>query len=317
VSDLSSINKPPPSVEQGQGTLPEKVPPGQISKEDAPGQAKKTQQTHATLLQGTHLNDPSQKPAQQFVDVMKTLIEEGYENYKVPQSDKGAGVFSDQKGQEYNEDMKFIRQFSRDLQQLVQDKGLSIRQALNRIKTEQGGQFWQRLQQILQKGMPLDRALMMQRNLKQPTGLEGKLSLVDKGGGLDGENLQNPGRAMLEMIQGEINPKGQMEHMLLALHLLVKDGMDKSSDKLLNYLRQRGGLSERELQYYLKQQGIVYWQGPMPRHERSKNLDSLWYALISLLVIPLSHLMGLGLGKAILLGMVVMMVVFLSTASRR
>jgi hypothetical protein len=253
--------------------------------------------------------DVTQNLANEFMNVFMTIVQEGYERYKVPQSDQGAETFSDERGREFQKDMQVIHEFIRQATYLVRNQGADISQMINRIKAEQGGAFWQRLQQTLEKGLPTSPEVFSQKIGVAETLEKQTQQATEMGKGkADSELIKaeqlNPGRAILELFKAETNPKTQIENMVLALQTLKRDGFEDSSRKLTFYLGRRWGMSDAEMKHFLGRYSIAHFQGPT-RKKEVKSFNG-WYPLIALSSIPLVMLLG-----AIILGVVVTAAVFL------
>jgi hypothetical protein len=227
----------------------------------------------------------------EFMNAFQSIFQEGYENYHVPQTSEGAGVFSDLPGKELQRDLQLIREFLREANRLVFQENMELPQMFRFIQTEQGGVFWQKVQQALLKGLPLPTELAGAREG------EGMGKGVAGMAGREGEKLAaelgqtQAGRAMLEMLRAEVNPRNSMEQMAMVLLLLKQDGLKDSSEKLVAYLRKRWDLSEEEMQRYMAHYGLVYYQGPMPKEQKTP--ANLWYLLWALLAVPAAMLVGM------------------------
>jgi hypothetical protein len=277
--------------------------------------------------QGAQLQTPSLNLPQEFVGVLNTIVKEGYETAKPPEAGKtgdqglasggqaGGEAALSQKAvtQEIQRDLQVIREFVRELNYLVEDQGVQIAQALNQIRVEQGGAFWQKVQEILQKGIPIEKTVLFQ-NLektlqelpKNPTaGPDLAKGMLGAGSGAEAAQ-KNPGKAILELLKGELNPQ-QKESFLMALQTLDKNGLPLSAQKLRSYLRRRGGLPEQDL-YFIENQRKEIFQGPMPREEIKP--VNWWYILLALGAFGTSVGLGLGIGEAVAIGGAVAVLMF-------
>ncbi|GEM_PF-2605083 len=232
--------------------------------------------------------------SQDFLQMMDSIVKEGYETAKPPEGgktgDQNSGNAQQNPSFPSQKELQLLREFMREANYLIQNQNMEVAQMLNTLKVEQGGAFWQKVQQMLQKGIPLHQAVVFQsldKNLqeisKQFLGMEGMVKMAATSGSMGaGEALQiQPGRALLEIMKAESNPQGAMDHYLVALQILLKDGMQGSAQKLLSYLRRRGGFKESEQAYFLGDQLRRDLVGPSsPREERS--MAHLWYILIAM-----------------------------------
>ena len=247
--------------------------------------------------------------AAEALNIFDTFFGESLENFQA----KGAGDSS----LTSNKELGTIREFSRELTRLVRDQGMTMAQALRMIKTMQGGSFWQRVQKILNQGQLFQQG-MPQKKPGEQTAQKGAAGPGGDGMANPGEaGLQNPGRAVLEMIQAESNPLGEVEHMALALLILKQEGMEKSSDKLMSHLRNRWGMSEDEMQKFLSKYPIAFFQGPMPR-KQEKEKATLWYLMAAVVSVPVSMSLGLNLVNALITGiMATVLLLALSLTTRK
>lgn len=266
-------------------------------------------QRAAQAQMGQAMTKEAEKPealAYEFLNLFESIFKEGYEGYKPPTVDEGAGVFSEFRGKEFQKDMQILRQFMREVKHLVSEEGVEPHQLIHYLKAEQGGKFWQRLEQALQKGILTQKSALPLKSEKDVLKAMKKSNQAGLGDpdqearlGLD-RSQQLPGRALLEILRAEANPKGQIEAMVLALQILKQDGLRQSSDKLVTYLRHRWGMSDEELRRFLRHYHIDYFQGPMPKEERVP--QHLWQIFIVLLSVPVALLLGLDLGDAAIVG---------------
>jgi len=255
------------------------------------------------------------KPMSLSVEVLttvETIVQEGFENYKVPQTSEGAGVYGDTR-KDFQKDLQVVREFLREATRLIKQQGMEVSQMIHWIKADQGGVLWQRLQQVLQKGLPNSEGEMDQSAGKMR--LEGRGAL---GSGLEKEKIgqgATPGKALLEILKGEGNPTNALESLMVALQMLKESGMQKSSDKLIGYLKRRYNLSDEDMHQLMQKYHIAYWQGPMPRGE--KEIANLWYPFLALLCTPIAMLCGVDFLKAGALGMTLTAVVFFAVQIRK
>jgi hypothetical protein len=312
----SAITRPPQQVTNAQPAPPTVNQPEATAKPAEPTKPEAPQHTGqsqlAALQPAPHLHDPHEGLAAEFLQVFDAVIQESYENYRAPRTDSGAGVFSDGRGDGFSgKDMQLIREFMREASHLVHEQAMDMAQVIRWIKTEQGGAFWQKLQQALQKGLPMQEAKSKNPEEKAAQKSAGAEGLGGEGEGPAGEKGQaNPGRALLEMIRAEANPKGQVENMIVALQLLKHDGLERSSGKLVAYLRNRWGMSEEEMRHFLGRHHIAYFQGPLLKIEKEKT-GNFWYALLAFASVPFAMLLGLSFINAVLAGGIVAVVLLI------
>ncbi len=302
----TEINPNPPTyqpVEQVRSTEPSKSPPEEAAKTQKPEAPPKTDLgAMSASMEGVKTQYKTESLPPQFINVVSSIIKEGYEDYSPPPIDQSAGVYADNLAQNFQKDLQVIHEFLRQAKYLIDGQNMDVAQMLHFLKSQQGGILWQKFQQILQRGLPVQEALLMQKLDKEAMGLREKMLGAQAGEiGEAAEKAarltqQTPGRALLEMFKAETNPKAQLENFLLALQMLKQDGMRNSSDKLVSYLRSRWGFSEKEMRRFLAQQQIAYFQGPMPMEERKS--ASPWWVLIAFLVIPIALAAGLNLLEA-------------------
>lgn len=252
----------------------------------------------------------------EFVQVFESIVQEGVEGYRTPQINPEGGAYTQDHGRGFTpKEQQVVREFLRQLEHLVGEQGLEFSHALHYLKAQQGGNLWQQLSQILQKGMkgmPGGMEGMTPEQMAAKLKAAGKLpGTLSEGEGPLKELPRGPGAALAEMIRAETNPKIHAEAMLAALAILKQDGMERSHRELTQYLRHRWGLSEREMQRFLRRYPVVYFQGPMPREEGHRNLNTPWYPLIALAVIPLAKWMGLDWGLSIFAGTLLAAMMFL------
>src|SRR5262249_28040504 len=156
--------------------------------------------------------------------------------------------------------------------------------------------FWQRLQQALMRGEAGSPGELLQKMQKEGVNAKGRvdaaeLALAGDKGTEAGKLLQNQaGRALMEMLKAESNPTNQLEHMLIAMAILQREGLKDSSQKMLSYLKNRYGMSDEEMNRFLAEHGFLpAYQGPMPRERPTeKTSGTIWYLLVSLVVVPIS-----------------------------
>jgi len=326
-TDLNSNQAPPAS---GMG----KTPADQSAQQNTQNQqavtdankaaeasAQQTQDATLVTKNATTINlqqlinptfDKPQYLSFEVLNTFQTIFQEGYENYKVPSSSQGAGVFGDTQNNQFQKDLQVVREFMREATRLVQQQGMEISQVIHWIKTDQGGLLWQRLQQVLQKPLPgtgVDLAGMSDGDKAK---LLAKLGFGDEGPARKalGEAGQAPGKAMLQILKAEANPTAALENLMAALAMLKENGLNQSSEKLLGYLKDRYDLSEEELQQLLGKFHIAYWQGPMPRVQ--KEAPNLWYPFLALLCTPVAMLLGADFFTAGSLGLALAVCLFIA-----
>src|SRR4030095_10197 len=179
---------------------------------------------------------------QEFMGVLDGIVQESYEVAKPPEGGKtndqgtggGTGQAGGQKtvGQEMQRDIQVMREFVREAKYMIANQGMEVAQMLNTMKVAQGGAFWSKVQQILQKGIPVDKQVLFQKLDKPVTELPKsmasgsqdaalKAALGQTQGAEAGDMaMMNPGQAILELLKAEANPAGQLEHFLAGLYIL-------------------------------------------------------------------------------------------------
>jgi hypothetical protein len=266
---------------------------------------------------------------QDFMGVLDNIVKEGYETAKPPEGGKTGdqgqdGATNTQKNmaQEMQRDLQTIREFVREAKYMVTNQGMEVAQMLNMMKVEQGGAFWQKIQQILQKGIPVEKQVLFQKLDKPVTELPKSLTSAPgsdaalkaaMGGATNLGDMakMTPGQAILELLKAEGNPTAQLEHFLAAMTILNRDGLQESAKKLRSYLRRRGDWTpEQEIRYFRgEDQKKEIFQGPMPREEfRPVNF---WYLLLAIGTFGASLGLGLNIMEAAVVGVFSALIMFL------
>lgn len=266
----------------------------QTQQDQAADQADHTQQAQTAaelqkLAQQQLMKAPDKPQAlsTEFMSAFETIFQEGYENYKVPQSSEGAQVFADLKGKEFQKDLSVIREFIREAKYLIGEQGMDMSQMFHWIRSEQGGQFWQKVQQALQHAMP---------GQVRPDAETAMLGAKPGGGALkDGdpdkiESSQHPGKAMLDLLKAESNPRSQFESYAAILLTLRQEGLKESSQRMANLLKRRWDLSDEDLNRMMAQYGMVYYQGGAPR-EKGPPVN-WWYFIGAVIAVPSAMVLG-------------------------
>jgi len=251
-----------------------------------------------------------------FMGVMDSIVKEGYETAKPPSSgktgDQDAQGSMGQKSttQDFQKDLTTLREFMREAKYMIENQGMNVAQMFNMVKVEQGGAFWQKLQQVLQKGVSSDTLLSKKGDPSEDAAFK---SLAT--GTAASESMKTPGKAILELMKAEVNPQTSMDNFLAALAILNKDGMKESAEKLRFYLRRRGGVPEEAIQYYFTQKKEIF-QGPFPKEPIQP--VNWWYILLAIGAFATSIGVGLNLWEAALMGIgVAALMFFLSFIYRR
>ena len=309
MGDMSVSNQRPPDVQQG--------PPSDTPAADN-SQAKQAQD--AQRAQAEQLKQNQQQQAKQdqpstmsfeFMTAFETIFQEGYENYRVPQSSQGAATNTETRGQDLQRDLQVIREFFREANRLMAGQKMEISQMIHALKAEQGGMFFNRLQQVLQKGIPVHQAVTFQKTDKDAGDIKHKFGSPEIPGAVGdraGEigklgQMARPGSAMLELLRAEANPTSQVEHAVLALQILQQDGMQDSSQKVIGYLKKRWGMTDEQMQRFLADHKIPFYLGPMPTADAAeKSRGNFWYILVALASVPVAVLVGLDFLWAVILG---------------
>jgi hypothetical protein len=320
----SKVNMPPvpnPSTDPNQAGGP-KPDDGSKATQQASDQAQqKAQQDNQRAQadsQARAATDAAQKASQQFsfdssgmslpkdfVGVMDSIMKEGYETAKSTTSGKAGDQDAEgtlgQKNlaQDMPKDLTTLREFMREAKYMIENQGMTVAQMFNTVKVEQGGAFWQKLQQVLQKGVPTDSLTLSKTEDSAETArMEAALKNL-AAGAVAAETMKTPGKAILELMRGEINPQNQVENFLAALQMLKKDGMNESAERLRSYLRKRGDVPEEAIQYYFTQKKEIF-QGPFPKEPIQP--VNWWYILLALGAFGISIGVGLNIWEALLMG---------------
>jgi hypothetical protein len=240
-----------------------------------------------------------------FMNVMDSIVKEGYETAKAPSSGKMGD--QDMQGnlgqknmtQDLQKDLTTLREFMREAKYLIDNQGMTVAQMFNMVKVEQGGAFWQKLQQVLQKGVPGDALLFSKKgDPADPAQMEAALKNLVASSEV-AEAMKTPGRAILELMKAEVNPQNQLANFLAALKILDKDGMSDSANRLRSYLRKRGDVPEEAIQYYFDQKKEIF-EGPFPKEPIQP--VNWWYILLALGAFGTSITVGLNLWESLLMG---------------
>ncbi len=325
---MPDVNAAPRAVQQASNTSVAAETSAANKAADQAQQNQQAQQVDAAADQAKI--EQSQKPdikmsglSTEFMSAFSSVVHEGYETTKVPQNDSSASTWSDNRGQENQRDLQVVREFVREANRLFADQKMEVSQMIHRIKADQGGVFWNKLQSVLQKGLSPQQAVVFQKLDKDAGDIKKKFGSpeipVGEKAGEAGKAVRNPaGQALAEMLKAEANPTTQIEHMLVALQILQREGMKDSSQKLLSYLKQRWGLSDDELQRFLADHNLPYYLGPMPRRERSEKVEgTFWYPLLALVAVPIGMLAGMDFVWALVLGVALTGFFLILTAQNR
>lgn len=295
-------------------------------------QAQKNQQAQqaqaaeqAKLEQMAQKTEKPQGLSFEFLNAFSTVVHEGFENYRVPQGSASSGAYGDGKGQEMQRELQVLREFVREANRMVLEQKMEMSQVLNQLKVQQGGAFWHKLQQILQKGIPAHQAVLFQRldkdagDIKHKFGAPEIPAAVGEKAGEAAKASGNPaGQALSEMLKAEANPTTQIEHMILALQILHREGLKDSSQKLLGYLKHRWGMSEEELRRFLSEHNLPYYLGPMPKKDlEEKAQGTFWYPVLALVAVPVGMLAGMDFVWASVLGIALLGFLLILTAQRK
>jgi hypothetical protein len=202
---------------------------------------------------------------------------------------------------------------------------MEISQMIHALKAEQGGMFYNRLQQVLQKGIPAHQQVVFQKTDKDAGDIKHKFgspeipgALGDKAGEIGKLGMARPGSAMLEMLRAEANPTSQVEHAVLALQILQQDGMQDSSQKVLSYLKKRWGLNDEQMQRFLADHKIPFYFGPTPLADAAeKSRGNFWYILVALASVPVAMLIGLDFLWAVIFGIALLGFGLILTAQKK
>lgn len=326
-----NVSNPRPSPEVQQAPPPQDTPASdQTQKADQAKQAQDVQRAQAEQLKQAQAQIKQEQPTStlsfEFMTAFETIFQEGYENYRVPQSSGGAATNNETRGQDLQRDMQVIREFFREANRLMAGQKMEISQMIHALKAEQGGMFYNRLQQVLQKGIPVHQQVVFQKTDKDAGDIKHKFGGPEIPGALGeraGEagklgRLGQPGSAMLEMLKAEANPTSQVEHAILALQILQRDGMQDSSQKLVSYLKKRWGMSDEQMQRFLADHKIPFYFGPTPLADAAeKSRGSFWYILVALASVPVAMLIGLDFLWAVIFGIALLGFSLILTAQKK
>ena len=328
MGDLNiSSQRPPPEVQPQAAPAPQdSAATDQAEKTQQAQEAQRAQADQAKQAQETKLEKPSTMSFE-FMGVFETVFQEGYENYKVPHSSESAAANTETRGQDLQRDMQVIREFFREANRIFAGQKMEISQMINHLKADQGGMFWNRLQQVLQKGIPTHQMVVFQKTEKDAGDIKHKfgspeipVKLGEKGAeaGKLGQ-LARPGSAMLELLKSESNPNTQIEHAILALQIMQKEGLQESSQKLMGYLKKRWGMTDEQMQRFLSDNKIPFYMGPMATlaDAGQRSRSSFWYLLPALASIPIAVLIGVDILWAAILGIALLGFSLILTAQRK
>ncbi len=191
---------------------------------------------------------------QDFLSLVESIAQEAYEAPKAQAGGKSGdqdtgNMAGKQNSGATQKDLQVLREFLRESNYLIRSQNMDVAQMLNTLKVQQGGLFWSRVQEMLQKGIPASQLVLFQnveKNLQEITkqfmGMEG-LSKMPQAPAKEG-NMMQPGRALLEILQAESNPVTAMDHYMTALQILMRDNLQDSAQKLVVYMKRRSGLSD-------------------------------------------------------------------------
>ncbi len=250
-------------------------------------------------LQNTQSQNSNATLSQEFMGVIDTLVQEGYETAKPIDTGK-SGDQGGSLSQDMKRDLQVIREFLREANYKVEQQSAETAQMLNMIKVELGGAFWQKLQQALQKTAGQDFVNFQKSELASQENAK-NASDIGKTANESRTDLQkNPGPIIAELLKAEGNPHGQNEHFLTALALLGREGMPLSTQKLISYLKRRGGLSEQEWQTCFSYVPQHYLAG-VARHEKNQSVN-WWYIFLALLCFGAFIVTGMGVLETLLVG---------------
>lgn len=299
------------------------------SAQQAADQAKQAQEAADAARKAAAMNQPKwDMPTttlqQDFMGVVDSIVKEGYQTAKPTESgqmgDQAQDGAASQRNmaQEMQRDQQVLREFIREANYLVGEKGMELSQMLNTIRVEQGGAFWQKVQQILQKGIPIEQAVIFQKAEKSfqemgknPAEMNQALKTLAGGALTQAQQeaaMRNPGKVILELLKIETNPQAQIDNFLAALKTLTRDGMQESAQKLRSYLRRRGGFTEEDLMFYTSSDRKEIFQGPLSREPIQP--VNWWYLLLAIGTFGTSMGLGLNTLEAALMGIGVAVLMF-------
>ena len=321
VGEITSQNAPRPSPASEAPRTEDQTTVDQAQQNQQLQQAQAAEQAKA---EATQKSDKPQGLSFEFLSAFSTVVQEGFENYRVPQGSASSGAYGESRGQESQKELQVLREFLREANRLIVGQKLEIPQMLNQLKVQQGGVFWNKLQQILQKGIPAHQAVIFQKLDKDAGDIKHKfgapeIPVTGESAGDSAKLFGNPARqALAEMLKAESNPTTQIEHMILALQILNQQGLKDSSQKLLGYLKHRWGMSDEELRRFLSEHGLPYYLGPMPtKGEAEKTQGTFWYPILAFVAVPIGMLAGMDFIWALVLGIALMGFLLIFTAQRK
>ncbi len=296
----------------------------QTRQADEARKSQEAQDVHSKRTATEILQSRQETPglAKDFLSLIENIVQEAYEAPQESAGGKSAdhdtgNMSSKQNSATYSQkDLQILKEFIREANYLIKSQNMDVAQMLNTIKVEQGGAFWNKVQEMLQKGIPASQMVIFQnleKNIqeisKQFMGMEGFSKL---GQTLNTESGQiQPGRALLEIIKAESNPQGSMDRYMMALQILMRDGMEHSAQKLVSYLRRRSGLLNQTPQAShwadLFRKDIVAY---VPQ-KVEKDLAHWWYVVFS--IATFGALVGLGFDwfASLLVGVSIGVVIFI------
>ncbi|MBL7685188.1 MAG: hypothetical protein JNK65_04030 [Deltaproteobacteria bacterium] len=305
------------AAQQNQQTLNEQNQKAQEASTKRAAQQLDLSQTSTFKLETPTLSLP-----QEFMNVIDTIVKEGYENAQPSSSgqtgDQASNGGTGQKNAafEFQKDLQVIKEFMKEAGFLIGKQGVEVAQMLNMIKVEQGGAFWQKAQQVLQKGIPLEQAVLFQKLEKNLGGPSKNMSEQDMATKVmqaqsqqnEAMSMRTPGKAILEILKAETNPQ-QAELFLSAFQILNRDGLNESAQHLRSYLKRRSMPAYEQIHQWAQNHPKEIFQGPIAREPET--LNHFWYILIALICFGLSMSVGLSVIESLMMGGTTILLVFL------
>lgn len=296
------------------------------TQQDQVKQAEETKKNSEAQLQKSsteslQMNTQPTSIDHDFLNLVESISKDIYQAPQAAPAGKGGendagGMNSKQNASTQSQkDMQVMKEFLREANYLIKNQNMDVAQMLNTIRVEQGGVFWSKIQEVLQKGIPWTQTVVFQNVDKSFQEISKQFMGMEWKGNVGSPALEQgeaqPGKALLEIIKAESNPQGAMEHYMSALQILMKDGFQVSAQKLISYLRRRSGLSEPSQQAYhwadLLRKDVVAYQS----QKEEKSFSNFWYLLIALGTSGAFISMGFDWIASLLVGISLAVVIFI------
>lgn len=285
-------------------------------------QMRKTQEMQMAQMARKSMDDAIRNQNQdlhshavEFMGVIDSIAQEGF---KLPKAAQGEGTGMHSQGgdtpPDFQRDLQILREMVREGNYLI-SQGMDVSQVVNKLKLEQGGQFWQNFQQMLQRQastLKADFSQLGEQAIDVSKGV-GEFGLTKEAAKSQEALKSAASQAILELLKAEANPQIQKEQCLSALQLLSKGNLTESSQKLLSYLRKRGNFSDQELNYFYSKQEPRkdIFQNPFPLPQEKIKRSSFWYMLCGLAAFGISFGLGFNLAGSITVGVTIIVLMFI------